>query len=104
MTKTAIHTIYIILLPVIIKIPSFFALTEDTTARNRSSSPTFVQEQEEIQQSFKKVLKDSSDEDEEQKSGIGGLFRPRQKSKEQKVQNWFVIKVSNFLFFLFSSI
>ncbi|KAF4525324.1 hypothetical protein B566_EDAN013185 [Ephemera danica] len=48
-------------------------------------SPTFVQEQKAIKQSFRAALNNDSDEDDETE-GIGGLLKPRQKTEEEKTR------------------
>ncbi|XP_065331889.1 protein KRI1 homolog [Cloeon dipterum] len=55
---------------------------EDEDQIERSYSPTFVQEQREIKQSFKSALEDDSDKEDE--TGIGGLFKPKTKSNAEK--------------------
>ena len=48
----------------------------------RPLSPTFVQEQKTIRESFKNALNNESDEE---SNGLGGLFMQKQKSKIEKV-------------------
>jgi hypothetical protein len=48
----------------------------------RPLSPTFVQEQKTIRESFRNALNNESDEE---SNGIGGLFVQKHKSKTQKV-------------------
>lgn len=58
---------------------------EDDTKDIRSQSPTYHEEQNMLKNEFKNALQDSEDEDGE---GWGGIFKKREKTKEDQVSGW----------------
>ncbi|XP_059484513.1 protein KRI1 homolog [Neocloeon triangulifer] len=53
---------------------------EEEDEPDRSASPTFVQEQQEIRESFKDALRDYDEDDD----GIAGLFKPKKKTDAEE--------------------
>lgn len=73
-------------------IQSSVADTDNDTKENaRADSPSYADEQKKLRHEIKKAL--DSDEDEEE---FGGIFRRREKTKEEKVEIRSYLKGSKF--------